>query len=215
MRAPFDLLADELPWAPTVLANLTPALLHGIAARLERAPERLDRRRPAVALGRRRRARCSRRCARSTAPTEGEWAAVLLGRDDPPRDPRRARPGRARARRAGRARARRPGGARHRRRHRRVRDLRRAGRAARRCPTCARPPAARSWTSRPPSSPTTGTSAGAPGTRPSWSRPAAGRCACARRGRRPQPGTIDVAIEPGAGVRHRRARDDAAVARRC
>ena len=28
----------------------------------------------------------------------------------------------------------------------------------------------------------------------------------------PQPGTIDVAIEPGAGVRHRRARDDAAVA---
>jgi ribosomal protein L11 methyltransferase len=41
VRAPFDLLADELPWAPTVLANLTPMLLHGISARLERVPDRI------------------------------------------------------------------------------------------------------------------------------------------------------------------------------
>ena len=41
MRAPFDLLAEQPPWAPTVLANLTPALHRDIAARLERRPERL------------------------------------------------------------------------------------------------------------------------------------------------------------------------------
>jgi ribosomal protein L11 methyltransferase len=41
VRAPFDLLAGELPWAPTVLANLTPVLHRGMSARLERMPERI------------------------------------------------------------------------------------------------------------------------------------------------------------------------------
>lgn len=41
VRAPFDLLADEVPWAPTVLANLMPSLLHDVAARLERMPDRI------------------------------------------------------------------------------------------------------------------------------------------------------------------------------
>ena len=41
VRSPFDLLRDELPWAPTVLANLTPVLHRELSARLERMPERL------------------------------------------------------------------------------------------------------------------------------------------------------------------------------
>jgi ribosomal protein L11 methyltransferase len=36
-----DLLRDPLPWAPVVTANLTAALHRGVAARLERPPERL------------------------------------------------------------------------------------------------------------------------------------------------------------------------------
>jgi ribosomal protein L11 methyltransferase len=36
-----DLTASEPPWAPTVTANLTLDLLHAIAPRLERPPERL------------------------------------------------------------------------------------------------------------------------------------------------------------------------------
>jgi ribosomal protein L11 methyltransferase len=77
VRAPFDLLRDELPWAPTVLANLTPGLLRDISARLERPPERL------VASG------LLARYADGIAPlfaplrevgraVEGEWAAVLV-----------------------------------------------------------------------------------------------------------------------------------------
>jgi len=72
-----DLLRDDLPWAPTVLANLTPALHRGVSARLQRAPERL------VAAG------MLARYADDVAPlyaplrevdraTEGEWAAVAL-----------------------------------------------------------------------------------------------------------------------------------------
>ena len=41
VRAPFDLLAEQPPWAPTVLANLTPPLHRDIAGRLERRPERI------------------------------------------------------------------------------------------------------------------------------------------------------------------------------
>ena len=78
VRSPFDLLRDDLPWAPTVLANLTPALLRAIAARLDRMPERL------VASG------LLARHADGVAPlyaplreldraVEGEWAAVLIG----------------------------------------------------------------------------------------------------------------------------------------
>ena len=78
VRSPFDLLRDELPWAPTVLANLTPVLHRGIAARLERRPERL------IAAG------ILARYADDVAPlyaplreldraVEGEWAAVSLG----------------------------------------------------------------------------------------------------------------------------------------
>jgi ribosomal protein L11 methyltransferase len=77
VRAPFDLLEDELPWAPTVLANLTPALHGGMAARTARPPERL------VAAG------FLARYADGIAPlyaplreadraVEGEWAAVTL-----------------------------------------------------------------------------------------------------------------------------------------
>ena len=78
VRSPFDLLRDELPWAPTVLANLTPVLHRGLSARLERMPEQL------VAAG------ILARYADDVAPlyaplreldraVEGEWAAVLLG----------------------------------------------------------------------------------------------------------------------------------------
>jgi ribosomal protein L11 methyltransferase len=77
VRSPFDLLRDELPWAPTVLANLTPALHRGVAARIDRVPERL------VAAG------MLARYAGDVAPlyaplrevdraAEGAWAAVLL-----------------------------------------------------------------------------------------------------------------------------------------
>lgn len=77
VRAPFDLLRDELPWATTVLANLTPALHREVSARLERMPERL------VAAG------VLARYADDVAPlyaplrevdraVEGEWAAVAL-----------------------------------------------------------------------------------------------------------------------------------------
>jgi ribosomal protein L11 methyltransferase len=78
VRSPFDLLRDEPPWAPTVLANLTPVLHRGLAARLQRPPERL------VAAG------MLARYADDVAPlyaplreldraVEGEWVAVLLG----------------------------------------------------------------------------------------------------------------------------------------
>ncbi len=77
VRAPFDLLRDELPWAPTVLANLTPVLHREVSARLERMPERL------VAAG------VLARYADDVAPlyaplrevdraVEGEWVAVAL-----------------------------------------------------------------------------------------------------------------------------------------
>ena len=77
VRAPFDLLADELPWAPTVLANLTPALLGGISARLARMPERI------VAAGLLSRSADAvgglfpplRETGRAT---EGDWVALLL-----------------------------------------------------------------------------------------------------------------------------------------
>jgi ribosomal protein L11 methyltransferase len=41
VRAPFDLLAGAPPWAPTVVANLTPALHRELSGRLERMPERI------------------------------------------------------------------------------------------------------------------------------------------------------------------------------
>jgi ribosomal protein L11 methyltransferase len=77
VRAPFDLLADELPWAPTVLANLTPSLLGEIAVRLGRMPERI------VAAGLLTHSAGAvgalfpplRETARAT---EGEWVALLL-----------------------------------------------------------------------------------------------------------------------------------------
>lgn len=73
-----DLVHDELPWAPTVLANLTPALHRAVSARLDRPPERL------VAAG------MLARYADDVAPLyaplreldradEGEWAALVLG----------------------------------------------------------------------------------------------------------------------------------------
>jgi ribosomal protein L11 methyltransferase len=78
VRSPFDLLRDELPWAPTVLANLTPVLHRELSARVERRPERL------VAAG------MLARYADDVAPlyaplreldraVEGEWVAVALG----------------------------------------------------------------------------------------------------------------------------------------
>ena len=77
VRAPFDLLADDLPWTPTVLGNLTPSLLADIAARLERMPERI------VAAGLLGHAADAvgalfpplRETARAV---EGEWVALLL-----------------------------------------------------------------------------------------------------------------------------------------
>ena len=74
---PHDLLQEEPPWAPTVLANLTPALHRDVASRLERPPERL------IASG------ILARYADDIAPlyaplrevdraAEGEWAAVSL-----------------------------------------------------------------------------------------------------------------------------------------
>jgi ribosomal protein L11 methyltransferase len=77
VRAPFDLLAEQPPWAPTVLANLTPVLHREVAARIERPPERL------IAAG------FLARYADDVAPlyaplgeadraVEGEWAAVSL-----------------------------------------------------------------------------------------------------------------------------------------
>ena len=78
VRAPFDLLEAEPPWAPTVLANLTPPLHRDISARLERRPERI------VASGLLEHA--ADHVAQLYAPLreldraiEGEWAAVLLG----------------------------------------------------------------------------------------------------------------------------------------
>ena len=77
VRAPFDLLAEQPPWAPTVLANLTPPLHRDIAGRLERRPERI------VASGLL--ARHADDVAALYAPlrevdrvTEGGWAAVTL-----------------------------------------------------------------------------------------------------------------------------------------
>jgi len=77
VRAPFDLLAEQPPWAPTVLANLTPPLHRDIAGRLERRPERI------VASGLL--ARHADDVAALYAPlrevdraTEGGWAAVSL-----------------------------------------------------------------------------------------------------------------------------------------
>jgi ribosomal protein L11 methyltransferase len=78
VRCPHDLLRDEIPWAPTVTANLTPALLRDISARLGRLPERL------IASG------LLARYAGDVAPVfaplrevdraaDGEWAAVTLG----------------------------------------------------------------------------------------------------------------------------------------
>ena len=72
-----DLLADEIPWAPTVAANLTPALLRDVSRRLGRPPERL------IASG------ILARYADDVAPlyaplrevdraADGEWAAVTL-----------------------------------------------------------------------------------------------------------------------------------------
>ena len=77
VHAPFDLLAAEPPWAPDVVANLTPVLHRSVAAALERHPERL------IAAG------FLARYADDLAPlyaplreagraVEGEWAAVLL-----------------------------------------------------------------------------------------------------------------------------------------
>jgi ribosomal protein L11 methyltransferase len=78
VHSPFDLLRDDLPWAPTALANLTPVLHRELSARLERMPERL------VAAG------MLARYADDVAPlyaplreldraVEGEWVAVLAG----------------------------------------------------------------------------------------------------------------------------------------
>jgi len=77
VRAPFDLLAGQPPWAPTVLANLTPVLHREVAARIQRPPERL------IAAG------FLARYADDVAPlyaplrevdraVEGGWAAVSL-----------------------------------------------------------------------------------------------------------------------------------------
>jgi ribosomal protein L11 methyltransferase len=74
-----DLLADPVPWAPTVTANLTGPLHGHVAARLERPPERL------IAAGMLRRyaddvvaayARCG--LAEVSRREDGEWAAVML-----------------------------------------------------------------------------------------------------------------------------------------
>jgi ribosomal protein L11 methyltransferase len=77
VRAPFDLLAAEPPWAPTVLANLTPVLHRGMSGRLTRMPERI------VAAGML--ARYADDVPALYAPlretgraVEGEWAALLL-----------------------------------------------------------------------------------------------------------------------------------------
>ena len=135
------------------------------------------------------------------------------GARDPAGGPRRARPGRARARRAGRARARRPGGARRRRRRRVEYAIYGApGELPDAAATCARPRAARSSTSRRPSCPTTGTSAGAPGTGRRRRRPAPDAARAPAVGASRCRARSTSSIEPGAGVRHRRARDDAAVA---
>ena len=77
VRAPFDLLAEQPPWAPTVLANLTPPLHRDIAGRLERVPDRI------VAAGLLSRSADAvgglfaplRETARAT---EGDWVALLL-----------------------------------------------------------------------------------------------------------------------------------------
>jgi ribosomal protein L11 methyltransferase len=77
VRAPFDLLEVQPPWAPTVIANLTPVLHREISARLRRPPERL------IAAG------LLTHFADHVAPlyaplgevdraVEGEWAAVSL-----------------------------------------------------------------------------------------------------------------------------------------
>jgi ribosomal protein L11 methyltransferase len=77
VRAPFDLLAGQPPWAPTVLANLTPVLHREVAARIQRPPERM------IAAG------FLARYADDVSPlyaplrevdraVEGEWAALLL-----------------------------------------------------------------------------------------------------------------------------------------
>jgi len=74
---PIDLLEDQAPWAPTVIANLTPVLHREVSARLQRPPERL------LAAG------FLARHADDVAPlyaplseadraVEGEWAAVSL-----------------------------------------------------------------------------------------------------------------------------------------
>jgi ribosomal protein L11 methyltransferase len=77
VHAAFDLLEVQPPWAPTVLANLTPVLHREVSARLQRRPERL------IAAG------FLARYADDVAPlyaplrevdraVEGEWAAVSL-----------------------------------------------------------------------------------------------------------------------------------------
>ena len=72
-----DLLREQPPWAPSVVANLTPALHRDVSARLERPPERL------IASGFL--ARYAADLAGLYAPLrevdrarEGEWAAVVL-----------------------------------------------------------------------------------------------------------------------------------------
>lgn len=76
-----DLLTGEPPWAPWVVANLTPALHQGVAGRLERPPERL------AAAGML--ARHADDVAAAYAPmrelerrVDGEWAAIVLAPAD-------------------------------------------------------------------------------------------------------------------------------------
>ena len=205
VRAPSTCCADEPPWAPTVVANLTLALLHGVAARLERLPERLIAVRPAVALGRRRRRAFAPLREAEPRELEGEWAAwcwsgvirlaVRVARDHAElvlAELAELAPAGLEERDVDAdtveyvlygAPGELPAAA------RRARGGRR--RARRRLDHA--------------SSPTTGTSAGAPSTgrrgrgvrpalrvRPPWEPP--------------RDGALDVVIEPGAGVRHRRAR---------
>ena len=174
-----DLATRRAPWAPTVVANLTAAAAAG--AGRGSSGRRSGCSRPGccareVGRGGRAALRAARAAARSTRASGRRWSsrvirlAVRVAREH-------AEPVLAEllALVAGRAR-----GARRRRRHGRVRALRRAGElpdvgdAARR----RRRRAGRRR--RPPRSRTTGTSAGATGT----GRSTSARCACGRRGSR-------------------------------
>ena len=124
---------------------------------------------------------------------------------DPARGSLRARVRRARARQPARARPERgrggagPGLG-------RVRDLRPAGRGAGRWAS-SRPPRAAAWSRSPrPRSPTTGPTAGPTST--TRSRSAAGS-GCAPPGGTPKDGLIDVVVDPGPRLRHRRPPDHA------